>query len=507
MKKFFKYTSGLLGFIILNSCTTADEFVEPNNTSGRVFSILEIDDGLENTEFGEEIFGRVGNEPVFFRDISFGANKTTWIFPEGAVNIQGSNNNITSEEQEIDVSFLRSGEIEVQLVGEFSGPVQSDRQIIPITILDPIDVKFTTDPPSVGNTTIITESGDDIVFTSTSEGEPEVVNYFFKNEGIEDFTPFTNFLQQTDNIFDVRELGNYKIKVEASSVTPFGFDVDETLTIRVIEPTKNGNIRQVFEDSNNKIVVLTNRPFDSLPANANDIFVINVGGTSIPVSDVEISEIDSSRLVLSLEGDRNITFSENATLSLNSTDLTDRFGFPIESISDLKIALFEEKIGAGSIIDFDNIEEGTSFVSDGTFMFFDVNFPLSGGGEVEISNDDTRPGSVQNGNALKITQTSGVRTIANQESRDIVVPESGKYILRYWAKSNVPGTGLFFLERNSFSTFDFEPEIGQEWTMYISNPFDLTSGNLRLNLRFDNLAATSGWELFIDDVELIRADR
>ncbi|MGB5262053.1 MAG: hypothetical protein WBN28_00520 [Lutimonas sp.] len=275
----FNIIKGLLILMFISaSCGESDELqlIEPDH---RVVYTSEMD--FDNTV---EVFNS-----ITFGDVSAGVVERTWTFPEGVVDIVGSEVDVTSKEDIVKAIFNVAGDHEVKLNQVYKGNVYvGDKQLntkvvdttIVVRVLTPISAEikayFINKDGSLGAElnladdakNEVTASGS-VRFMHSHVGEPTNIFWDFKGGD-----PAT--LNVPDEEVDVKykRMGIYDLQYIASRARPYGGDtISFKNLINVIPSTEPVDLEKVT-DRNGKIALVYSREMDPTTINPNDFKIV-----------------------------------------------------------------------------------------------------------------------------------------------------------------------------------------------------------------------------------------
>ncbi|MFD1315211.1 hypothetical protein [Namhaeicola litoreus] len=261
------------------------------------------------------------NNSITFGDISPGVVERTWTFPEGVVDIVGSDSDITSNDDIVKAIFNVVGDHEVKLNQVFKGNVyvgtkNLNTKVIDTTIvvrvLSPISASIKAfslnKDGSVGTELNMADNAENEItasrsvrFSFTSEGEPEVFDWTF--EGGDPAT-----IESADPV-DVKykRMGIYDVSFIASRQRPFGGDtIHFDNLIKVIPSTEPVDLEKV-SDREGDIGLVFSREMDPTTLNPVnfEVSIENNGNVFSPViSKVTVDENEGNIVRIALVGEQ-----------------------------------------------------------------------------------------------------------------------------------------------------------------------------------------------------------
>ncbi|SHM53594.1 hypothetical protein [Flavobacterium saccharophilum] len=295
MKANFKIILATLAIIVgLNSCSDIYDTLQLNEANSRIIVSSQMD-------YGNRI--RLGGEETF-ADVSSGVESRLWTFPEGVVDIAGSDNDVTSTEQNVKATFNVVGKHNVTLKQVFKGDAyttegtsasgkEKDTTII-VTVLAPMKVQvkanYVNPDGTVGAELNIANgaknqvlAGRTIRYSLVTEGEPQ--DFKWTMEGGD---PANS--QAITGVLDVRykKLGTYGLSVAVSSVRPFGEAIAAFTDVLTVVPSTDPvtmDAAQIIDDKGT-IALNFSREINESTVKINDfsLSLTTSKGTSIPLS-------------------------------------------------------------------------------------------------------------------------------------------------------------------------------------------------------------------------------
>ncbi|WP_271784644.1 hypothetical protein [Aquimarina algiphila] len=341
MKNIFKnitYICLIMGFVI--SCTT-NEYEIPNNGGGNALLVSSINDGLRPGE----IEVRVGDTSKY-TDLSVFSEDRLWTFPEGAVDILGSSNDITTDKKEFSVVFKDTEDgnprsIEVLLQPIFNGPVppEAATDTAFVRILPHIRASFTNDIPEVDGALKL-EAGNVATFTNTSSELESAEWVIFNNT--------TNTIKgdtiKTINVENERftSLGSYTVRLRAFDDMPFSqdfvslnFEVIPSSEPLILEP-------EIREDGDGEITLRYSRDLDPSSLDPISNFTLMVDAAPATISSVMVDPDNPANLVVTPAV--NIKNTQTATLAYMVTNLQSSDAAPAPSLATTAIEAFNPNL-------------------------------------------------------------------------------------------------------------------------------------------------------------------
>ncbi|WP_271766562.1 hypothetical protein [Aquimarina algiphila] len=358
--KIISFICLIMGFAI--SCTT-NEYEIPNDGGGNALLVSSINDGLRPGE----IEVRVGDTSKY-NDLSIFSEDRLWTFPEGAVDILGSSNDITTDKKEFSVVFKGNEDntprsIEVLLQPVFNGPVppEAATDTAFVRILPNIIADFTTDIPVV-NGGLEIEAGETGNFTNTSS-EMDMAEWLIVNNT----TKVADSTETIDLSFQFKALGSYTVRLRAFDDEPFsqGF---KTVNVNVVPSTQPVTVgTEVIERENGQLVIAYSRDLDPASVDSPSNFTLLVDGTPASIASVLVDpDTPSNLLVIPTV---NIKNSQTATIAYNAVNLASADAAPAPSIPQTDIDIFRINLFANGV--FEDIDSSVPGRFYGTNSFFE----------------------------------------------------------------------------------------------------------------------------------------
>ena len=312
MKTKFKLIIGILAIVCgLQSCTDDNDNLKLKEANSRVIVTSQMN-------FNNSV--RIGNT-ITFGDLSSGVVSRLWNFPEGSADIVGSDNDITSSEQNVKALFNVAGTYDITLNQEFKGEAYDllnpnlrgkvlDTTIV-VTVFGEIEsvltANYINDDGSVGAELNMTDNaenevtaGRSIQLTYESTGGP--TRFVWNLEG---GNPTQIINPNEPAKVKYSKLGTYDIQFIASNVRPAGVDtVNVKNVVKVIPSTEPVNLDRVFEKTSTIVGLEFSREMDPATINKND-FIVNYqtgsGATIMPsISSIALDPTEGNILLITL---------------------------------------------------------------------------------------------------------------------------------------------------------------------------------------------------------------
>ncbi|AWW29523.1 hypothetical protein DN752_04915 [Echinicola strongylocentroti] len=519
MKSIIKILSiACLGAMV--SCEDIYDDLNLNEANNQVIYTSEMD-------FGNRI---QVNGTITFGDVSSGVQSRQWSFPEGAVDIIGSDNDTSSTENTVKTVFTSPGEHKVRLQQTYNGNayVGTDQRgsdldtTLTITVLDSVALQvqaYLLNPDgSLGEELTLSDNAENEVMAGSfvryivsPTGEPS--DYVWNTDGGD---PGTS--EEFVNEFDVRykKLGTFGFGLYASRERPAGESLVEVENFLKIIPSTEPVILEGAFDANGKISLNFSREMNANTLNPAD-FIVSIAhdGTDIPatVAAATVDPEEANLVILSLENEL-IYNDDQVLISYQQGEMATTDGMPADSFSDLPVVF----IGT-------NILENTAF--DYSFENSTVdNWPYQWWGapwdkyQLAISNHQAFDG---NNSAAITLEPHGGMIISNADSDNNLITfpaEAGKtYEMGVWVyvedlgntpEGAVPPDLRFYWSPNTNwgvganPAFDAAFPVG-EW-VYSSVLVEFpASGDYSLNIRGANENNTAPLSIFMDNISLSEA--
>lgn len=334
MKSFIRpfFVIMLFAFLILR-CTTR-EYDDPNTTSGIALAIDDFDKFRSN----QYTKVRVG-DTAMFRDISLHADGRLWVFPEGFVDIIGSNEDTFSDLGQFDAIFKKTGQIEVILKPLFKYKVAEEIQTdtLKFSILPKIVADFTTNIPLInGNYQI--QAGKPVSFSNTSS---EIVNseWTVLNKTTQEIiysSTASNFFQE----FDVA--GQYKMTLRAFTDAPISEDT-KSLEFEILPSTEPIGIANfISENQNGDIEIVYNKRLNNTTLDQVSAFELLVDGVAVPITSIALDPANEKKILI--KPSVNIKNSQQAVLSYTPVSLVSMDNLPSPALSNASVLPYIDNI-------------------------------------------------------------------------------------------------------------------------------------------------------------------
>ena len=312
MKKNFKLLISILVIAFsLQSCDDIYDNLDLNEANSRVIVTSQMN-------FNNAV--RVGNS-ITFGDISSGVKSRLWTFPEGSADIVGSDNDITSTEQNVKAFFNVPGEYNVTLNQVFKGEAYDLDKPEPIgSVTDTTIVvtvygakksilkgNYLNDDGTLGAELDMTDNaenevtaGKSIQLNYTSEGG---ASKFVWN--LEGGNP-TQIVNPSDGAnVKYSRLGTYDIQFIASIPRPFGADtINVNNVIKVIPSTEPVTLDRIFEKTDQIVGLEFSREMDATTIDESNFSVTYqtaAGATIAPnINSVTINPDEGNIVLINL---------------------------------------------------------------------------------------------------------------------------------------------------------------------------------------------------------------
>ena len=312
MKTKFKLIISILVIVFgLQSCDDNKDNLDLKEANSRIIVTSQMN-------FDNQV--RIGNS-ITFGDISSGVESRLWKFPEGSVDIVGSDNDVTSKEQNVKAFFKVAGTYDVSLNQVFKEDAYDLSSADPIgKVLDTtivvtvfgeiksvLTANYLNDDGSVGAELNMKENaenevtaGKSIQLTYASEGGPTLFTW-----NLAGGNP-TQIINPKEPVkVKYSKLGSYDIEFIASNARPFGADtISVKNVVKVIPSTEPVSLDRVFEKASNIVGLEFSREMDSETINKNE-FTVNYqtasGVTITPsISDISLDAVEGNILLITL---------------------------------------------------------------------------------------------------------------------------------------------------------------------------------------------------------------
>ncbi len=338
MKKlnFNIYLTILLAVLMVTACKKDDD-LKLNEPSHRVIFTSEMD-FLNTIEV---------NGAISFGDVSAGVESRTWTFPAGVVDIEGSDNDVTSTEANVKAYFPQVGEFDVQLNQVFKSDAYVDETLrgkvldttIVVTVLDSIvatmEAFYLNEDGTLGDPLVLADNAENeipaaeyIRYTFTGTGSPRNINW-----ELEGGTPGN--LNSSDFTIDVQYkfLGTFDFSMTPFRSRPFGRD---TLAfknlIKVIPSTKPVLVEQVTDREGDIAVVfgreinpttITSSDFEvSIKTDNGDLIVPSFSSVGLDPDEGNVVRIKLAGEAIYNDDSIKVSYNPGTLVSLDGVDVT-----------------------------------------------------------------------------------------------------------------------------------------------------------------------------------------
>ncbi|MBU3026235.1 hypothetical protein [Zobellia galactanivorans] len=511
-----------LGLMILGlSCDDdpADDVALPE-TSHRVVMTSEMDfDNKVNL-----------NEDITFGDVSTGVENRTWTFPEGVVDIAGSDNDATSSEATVRAYFKKIGDHEVKLQQTFQsdayvGTTKMGKELdttFIVRVLGAVKVSISANivnsDGTLGDALTIGDNaknevmaGSTVRYTVATEGEPE--NYIWTVNGGD---PESSEVFEDELDVKYKKLGSYDFSFAANRERPEGgTEVTYKNLITIIPSTEPVTLDAVNEKDGN-IALNFSREMEESTLNPEDfsVSVVN-GGADVPVTieSVTVDPDEGNLVIIKLAGDR-IYNDDTVTVSYTAGSMATTDAYPAESFTDQQVVFKGENIFEGSAFDY-SFENYTA--ANWPYQWWGAPYD---GYTFEISTAQTYDGAKS---AYVEMQPNGGMIIANVDSDNAAIPfsfETGQWyeigIWVYVESVTPPDTGDMFNADVRFFWFpDVDWGVGPnpdltaipagEW-VYSSQLVQFSSeAPQTFSIRGYNASNTTATRFYMDNISISKA--
>ncbi|AXT60518.1 hypothetical protein D1816_09200 [Aquimarina sp. AD10] len=514
MKKLLKKILFIcLSTIFVLACTTNDYEEPENTTAGRAFGITSFDTGRT----GQPIDVRITTSVVEFTDLSILANGRTWTFPEGAVDIIGSDNDTTTDLENFSVTFKRAGPVDVVLAPVFENPVPTEvaTETFTFNALEQITASISTDLTLV-NGAFEVEAGTDVTFTNNSSerdnAEWRVINTTTGKE--------EDLITTIDLTFPFKALGNYIVGLRAFDDAPFSSSI-AAIPVRVIPSSQPVTVEpKIEENDSGQIIIAYSRDLDPATLDAISNFTLLVDGAPAMIQSIMLDPSNPSNLLVIPS--TNIKNSQTATIAYNAVNLRSADAAPAPSVSQTTIRTF-----GGPNLFANGVFEGIDGPVAGGERFYSTGGFLSADGGNNITAAITPGSGVDGSSGLVFSFAAGAgagnnRTVfgdglngdpMGRVVQEIKTLEEATYIVRVSIKYTgaVPGEFKFSMTsfpfnfggivNSSITTGFVEGEFVELTTEITPNAGTLSAGGLAYPLI--NVGGVVGVsEVTIDNIEI-----
>ncbi|WPR73382.1 hypothetical protein [Algoriphagus sp. NG3] len=350
MKKYIYIIKLMMVAVMLQSCEDPYEGINLEEANNQVIFTSEMD--FENTV---QINGELA-----FGDVSSGVVSRTWTFPEGVVDIEGSDNDVTSTEATVKTIFKMLGEHEVKLHqvfkdNAFVGLEQRGKELdttIVVKVLGEVNLAVAANilnsDGTLGEALNLQDgalnevmAGSFIRYTVTSEGEP--AQYQWNLDGGD--PPYSEELVET---LDVRykKVGEFDFELIASRNRPQGefvFAVENLL--KIIPSTEPVSLEGVQERAGG-IALNFSREMNGNSLDPAD-FTVSIINKDTPISatviSAQVDPVEGNFVNLTLEG-QEIYNDDIVTVSYTKGAMATADGVLADSFEDQSVVFVGENI-------------------------------------------------------------------------------------------------------------------------------------------------------------------
>jgi hypothetical protein len=348
MKRNFKYIIAVVAVAIgLHSCSDIYDTLELSEAKSRKIVSSQMD-------YGNKV--RIGGE-LTFGDISSGVVSRTWTFPEGAADIVGSDNDITSSDKNIKAIFNVPGVYDLKLHQEYDGDAyvtgsstpkgKSLDTTIVVTVLPLIKVKvqanYLNEDGTLGAALNMNNGAKNKIIASktiryslVTVGEPE--KFIWTMTG---GSPATS--EANTNVLDIKykKVGVFGCSVNANTPRPAG-DATTTFTdlVNVIPSTDPVDLdgAQVF---NGDIRLNFSREMDPASIRISDFSAtINNKGVAYPatITSVSVDPIEGNYITVKLAPGQELYNDDAVTISYTKGTLTTADAVFADSFTNVSVS-------------------------------------------------------------------------------------------------------------------------------------------------------------------------
>ncbi|MBN7813387.1 hypothetical protein J0A68_20700 [Algoriphagus sp. H41] len=520
MKKHINTILAMAAMLLSQSCEDPYEGINLSEPSHQVIVTSEMD--FDNTV---QVDGS-----LTFGDISAGVVSRVWTFPEGVVDIEGSDNDLTSTEANVKTIFKAVGTHEVKLHQVFKddafvGLEQRGKELdttLVIRVLSEIGLTVSANVLNADGTlgkALSTQAGalNEVMagswvrYTVQAEGEPSV--YHWNLEGGD-----PAFSSEVVETLDVRykKVGEFDFGLIASRPRPQGEFVLETTDFLKIVPSTEPVTLDGAQERSGGIALNFSREMNGTTLDPADFSVsITNKGNSIPVS-VASATLDPNErnfVVLSLEN-QTIFNDDKVTVSYTPGELATADGVLASAFSDIPVVFLGENILKKTAFDY-------SFESSSS-----TNWPYQWWGapwdkyKFSISNAQSKDGKKS---GYVVMEPAGGMIIGHTDNSNtpITFPaEKGKtYEIGVWVymedlgnndpAANPPDLRFYWAPNTNWGVgpnpaFTADFEIGK-W-VYSSMLVEFAaSGNYSLNIRGQNQGNNQTLKFYMDNISVSEA--
>lgn len=364
----------VLSIIAFASCSKDDLLV--NEPSHRVIFTSEMD--YENTV--------QVNGAISFGDVSAGVESRTWTFPEGVVDIEGSDDDVTSTEATVKAIFLEVGQFNVELNQVFKEDAFVEETLrgktldttIVVTVVDSmqpaIQAFYLNDDGSLGAELVLEDNAENeipasqsIQFFYTGEGSPETVTWT-----LEGGSPSWAASPELEIEAKYRFLGTFDVAVAGYRQRPFGFDTLRYENLIKVIPSTDPVVIEEVTDRNGKIALVFNREIDPATIDPSEFSVSIENGTLMATpafASVETAPNEGFIVLIELDGE-SIYNDDIIKVSYIGNTLYSLDGVQADPFTD-ELLFFQKENILATQTDIDYSFENTTL----------INYPYLGWGD------------------------------------------------------------------------------------------------------------------------------
>lgn len=358
MKKSIYIIKLMIVALLLQSCEDPYEGINLEEANNQVIYTSEMD--FENTV---QVDGELA-----FGDVSSGIVSRMWTFPEGVVDIEGSDNDVTSTESTVKAIFKVIGEHEIKLHqvfkdNAFVGLEQRGKELdttIVVKVLSPI--KLTVTANLLNNDGTIGESlnlqngaqneimaGSFVRYIIKAEGEP--AKYIWNLEGGD-----PSFSEDFVDTLDVRykKVGEFDFGLIASRTRPQGEYIVEIENLLKIIPSTEPVSLDGAQERAGGIALNFSREMNGNTLNPADFTVsITNKGDLIPttVSSATLDPNEGNFVILELEN-QTIFNDDLVTVSYSQGELATADGVKSSDFENVPVVFMGDNILKNTAFDY-----------------------------------------------------------------------------------------------------------------------------------------------------------
>ncbi|PZX51038.1 hypothetical protein [Algoriphagus chordae] len=365
MKKYINIIKTLVAVLLLQSCEDPYEGINLNEPSNQVIYTSEMD--FENTV---QIDGELD-----FGDVSAGVVSRLWTFPEGAVDIEDSDNDVTSTEATVKTTFKMLGEHEVKLHQVFKdnayvGLEQRGKELdttIIVKVIPEIAINISANilnnDGTLGEALNLQDNAQNEVMAGTfiryivkSEGEPAV--YRWNLDGGD--PPFSEELVDT---LDVRykKVGEFDFGLIASRARPSGEFVVAVENVLKIIPSTEPVTLDGAQEKNGGIALNFSREMNGASLDPAD-FTVSIMNNDTPISatvaTASVDPIEGNFVILTLDN-QSIFNDDQVTVSYTQGEMATADGVMADDFEDEPVLFIGKNILKDTAFDY-SFETSTS---------------------------------------------------------------------------------------------------------------------------------------------------